>query len=279
LVIANHAEHFSAGANLPLILFTAQEEEWDDLNWIVKKFQDALMKLKYLDKPVVAAPAGMALGGGCEICLAADRVRYAAETYIGLVEVGVGLIPAGGGTKEMLIRNTEHLFEVQKGGLYPKQIELMPFIARAFETIAMAKVTTSGPEAVKLGYLRPTDKMTVNRDYLIKDAKKTVLAMNMEGYTPPRPRDDIRVAGEDAFAMMKFGLWSMHQAGYITEHDVTVATKVGYVLCGGNVHADTLVSEQYLLDLEREAFLSLCGEPKTHARIQHILSTGKPLRN
>ena len=279
MVIANHAEHFSAGANLPLILFTAQEEEWDDLDWIVKRFQDALMKLKYLDKPVVAAPAGMALGGGCEICLAADRVRYAAETYIGLVEVGVGLIPAGGGTKEMLIRNTEHLFEVQKGGLYPKQIELMPFIARAFETIAMAKVTTSGPEAVKLGYLRPTDKMTVNRDYLIKDAKKTVLAMNKEGYTPPRPKDDIRVAGEDAFAMMKFGLWSMHQAGYITEHDVTVDTKVGYVLCGGNVHADTLVSEQYLLDLEREAFLSLCGEPKTHARIQHILSTGKPLRN
>jgi 3-hydroxyacyl-CoA dehydrogenase len=279
MVIANHAEHFSAGANLPLILFTAQEEEWDDLDWMVKRFQDALMKLKYLDKPVVAAPAGMALGGGCEICLAADRVRYAAETYIGLVEVGVGLIPAGGGTKEMLIRNTEHLFEVQKGGLYPKQIELMPFIARAFETIAMAKVTTSGPEAVKLGYLRPTDKMTVNRDYLIKDAKKTVLAMNMEGYRPPRPRDDIRVAGEDTFAMMKFGLWSMHQGGYITEHDVTVSTRVGYVLCGGNVHAGTLVSEQYLLDLEREAFLSLCGEPKTHARIQHILSTGKPLRN
>jgi 3-hydroxyacyl-CoA dehydrogenase len=279
MVIANHAENFSAGANLPLVLFAAQEEEWDDLNWMVKRFQDALMNLKYLDKPVVAAPAGMALGGGCEICLASDRVRYAAETYMGLVEVGVGLIPAGGGTKEMLIRSTEHLFEVQKGGLYPRQIELMPFIARAFETIAMGKVSTSGPEAVKLGYLRPTDKMTVNQDYLIEDAKNTVLAMNLEGYAPPRPRDDIRVAGENAFAMMKFGLWSMREAGYITEHDVTVSTKVGYVLCGGNVHADTLVSEQYLLDLEREAFLSLCGEPKTHARIQHILSTGKPLRN
>jgi 3-hydroxyacyl-CoA dehydrogenase len=279
LVIANHAQNFSVGANLPLVLFTAQEEEWDDLDWMVKRFQDAFMKLKYLDKPVVAAPAGMALGGGCEICLASDRVRFAAETYMGLVEAGVGLIPAGGGTKEMLIRNTENLFEVQKGGLYQKQIELMPFIARAFETIATGKVSTSGPEAVKLGYLRPIDKMTINRDYLMEDAKKTVHAMNIEGYVSPRPRDDIRVAGENAYAMIKFGLWSMHEAGYITEHDVTVAGKAGYVLCGGNVHADTLVSEQYLLNLEREAFLSLCGEPKTHARIQHMLTTGKPLRN
>jgi 3-hydroxyacyl-CoA dehydrogenase len=279
LVIANHSDNFSAGANLPLVLFTAQEEEWDDLEWMVKAFQDSFMKLKYLEKPVVAAPAGMALGGGCEICMAADRVRYAAETYMGLVEVGVGLVPAGGGTKELLLRNTEHLFEVQRGGLYPKQIELMPFVARAFETIAMAKVATSGPEAVKLGYLRPTDKMTVNRDYLIEDAKKTVLAMNMEGYQPPRPRDDIRVAGENTLAMIKLGLWTMRESGYITEHDVTVATKVGYVLCGGNVLADTSVSEQYLLDLEREAFVSLCGDPKTQARIQHMLNTGKPLRN
>ena len=279
LVIANHSDNFSVGANLPLILFTAQEEEWDELEWMVKAFQDSFMKLKYLDKPVVAAPAGMALGGGCEICMAADRVRYAAETYMGVVEVGVGLIPAGGGTKELLLRNTEHLFEVQKGGLYPKQIELMPFVARAFETIATAKVATSGPEAVKLGYLRPTDKMTVNRDYLIEDAKNTVLAMNMEGYQPPQPREDIRVAGENTFAMIKLGLWTMHESGYITEHDVTVSTKVGYVLCGGNVLADTTVSEQYLLDLEREAFVSLCGDPNTQARIQHMLSTGKPLRN
>jgi 3-hydroxyacyl-CoA dehydrogenase len=279
LVIANHAGNFSVGANLPLILFTAQEEEWDDLDWMIKTFQDSFMKLKYLDKPVVAAPAGMALGGGCEICLASDRVRFAAETYMGLVEVGVGLIPAGGGTKELLIRSTEHLFEVQRGGLYPKQIEFMPFVARAFETIAMAKVSTSGPEAVKLGYLRPTDKMTVNRDYLIEDAKKTVLAMNMEGYTPSRPLGEIRVAGENTFAMVKLGLWSMHESGYITEHDITVSSKVGYVLCGGNVLADTKVSEQYLLDLEREAFLSLCGHPMTQARIQHMLKTGKPLRN
>lgn len=279
LVIANHADNFSVGANLPLILFTAQEEEWDELDWMIKAFQDSFMKLKYLDKPVVAAPAGMALGGGCEICMAADRVRFAAETYMGLVEAGVGLIPAGGGTKEVLIRNTEHLFEVQRGGLYPKQIELMPFVARAFETIAMAKVATSGPEAIKLGYLRPTDKMTVNRDYLIEDARKTVVAMNMEGYTPPLPLEEIRVGGENTFAMLKLGLWTMRNAGYITEHDVTVSEKVGYVLCGGNVLADTKVSEQYLLDLEREAFLSLCGHPMTQARIQHMLKTGKPLRN
>jgi 3-hydroxyacyl-CoA dehydrogenase len=279
LVIANHADNFSVGANLPLVLFTAQEEEWDELAWMVKTFQDAFMRLKYMDKPVVAAPAGMALGGGCEICLAADRVRYAAETYMGLVEFGVGLIPAGGGTKEVLLRNTEHLFEVQKGGIYPKQIELMPFVARAFETIALAKVSTSGPEAVKIGYLRPTDKMSVNRDFLIEDAKETVLAMNMEGYTPPRPVEGIRVAGENTFAMIKLALWTLHEQGYVTGHDVTVATKVAHVLCGGNIAADTKVSEQYLLDLEREAFLSLCGDPKTQARIQHTLNTGKPLRN
>ncbi len=279
LVIANHADNFSVGANLPLVLFTAQEEEWDDLEWMIKTFQDSFMRLKYLDKPVVAAPAGMALGGGCEICLAADRVRYAAETYMGLVEVGVGLIPAGGGSKELLIRNTEHLFEVQPGGVYPKQIELVPFVARAFENIALAKVATSGPEAVKLGYLRPTDKMTVNRDYLIEDAKKTVLAMHLEGYTPPRHLDEIRVAGENTFALIKMAIWTLRQQGYATEHDVTVSEKVAYVLCGGRVQADTKVSEQYLLDLEREAFVSLSGDPKTQARIQHMLATGKPLRN
>ncbi len=279
LVIANHGTNFSVGANLAMVLFAAQEEEWDDLDWAIKALQDALMKLKYLDKPVVAAPAGMALGGGCEICLASDRVRFAAETYMGLVEVGVGVIPAGGGCKELLIRNTEHLFEVQRGGVYPKQIEFMPFVARAFETIAMAKVSTSGPEAIKLGYLRPTDKLTVNRDYLIEDAKKTVLAINLEGYTPLRPLEEIRVAGENTFAMMKLALWTMHEQGFALDHDVTVGTKVAYVLCGGNVLENTKVSEQYLLDLEREAFLSLCGEPKTQARIQHTLTTGKPLRN
>ena len=237
------------------------------------------MRIRYSAVPVVAAPHGMTLAGGCEICLAADRVRFAAETYMGLVETGVGVVPAGGGCKELLIRNTEHLFEVQRGGIYSKQIELMPYLARAFETIAMAKVATSGPEAVKLGYLRTTDRMTVNRDYLIRDAKNTVLAMNLEGYTPPRPKKDIRVAGENSYAMIKLALWAMHNAGYITDHDVTVSRKVGYVLCGGNVKENTLVSEQYILDLEREAFLSLCGDPKTQDRIQYMLTKGKPLRN
>jgi len=279
LVIANHADNFSVGANLAMVLFAAQEEEWDDLDWAVSALQNALMKLKYLDKPVVAAPAGMALGGGCEICLAADRVRFAAETYMGLVEVLVGVIPAGGGCKELLIRNTEHLFEVQKGGVYPKQIEFMPFVARAFETIALVKVSSSGPEAIKLGYLRPTDKMTINRDYLIEDAKNTVLAMNMEGYTPPRPLEEIRVPGENTLAMLKLAVWTLHEQGYATNHDVTVANKLAYMLCGGNVLENTKVTEQYLLDLEREAFLSLCGDPKTQARMQHMLATGKPLRN
>ncbi|MCP4602956.1 MAG: 3-hydroxyacyl-CoA dehydrogenase/enoyl-CoA hydratase family protein [Proteobacteria bacterium] len=279
LVIANHDPNFSVGANLPLILFTAQEEEWDDLEYMVKSLQDTFMKVKLLDKPVVAAPAGMTLGGGCEVCLAADCVRFAAETYMGLVEAGVGLLPAGGGTKELLLRNTEHLFAVGKGGLYPRQIELMPFIARAFETIGMAKVAVSGPEAVQFGILRSTDRMTVNRDYLIDDAKKTVLAMNLQGYAPPRMRDDIRVAGENAMAYIKLGLWSMHESGLVLDHDKTVAEKIAWVLCGGNVLENTVVSEQYLLDLEREAFLSLCGEPLTQARIQHMLDTGKPLRN
>jgi 3-hydroxyacyl-CoA dehydrogenase len=279
LVIANHGTNFSVGANLAMVLFAAQEEEWDDLDWAIKALQDALMKLKYLEKPVVAGPAGMALGGGCEICLASDRVRFAAETYMGLVEVGVGVIPAGGGCKELLIRNTEHLFEVQRGGVYPKQIEFMPFVARAFETIAMAKVSTSGPEAIKLGYLRPTDNLTVNRDYLMEDAKKTVQAINMEGYTPLRPLEEIRVPGENTFAMMKLALWTMHEQGFALDHDVTVGTKLAYVLCGGNVLENTRVSEQYLLDLEREAFLSLCGDPKTQARIEYMLTTGKPLRN
>jgi 3-hydroxyacyl-CoA dehydrogenase len=176
LVIANHGQNFSVGANLMLVLFTAQEEEWDELDFMVKTFQDSFMKLKYLDKPVVAAPHQMALGGGCEICLASDKVVAAAETYMGLVEVGVGVIPAGGGTKEFLIRNThERLFEVAKGGLYPKQINLMPFVARAFETIAMAKVATSAKEAIKMGILRPTDKVCYNADYRIKKAKDAVL--------------------------------------------------------------------------------------------------------
>jgi len=278
LVIANHADNFSVGANLMLVLFTAQEEEWDELDMMVRELQNAIMSLKYMDKPTVAAPAGMALGGGCEICLGCSRVRGAAETYLGLVEVGVGVVPAGGGCKELLIRNTENLFTVAKGGVYPKQIDLLPFLARTFETIAMAKVATSFKEAIHLGYLRPTDKMTINRDFLIHDAKQTVLAMALEGYQPPRPRP-VRVMGVDGKAVLDYAVYTMRKAGYVTDYDAVVAGKLAWVLTGGDVLPDTEVSEQHLLDLEREAFLSLCGDPRTQARMQHTLKTGKPLRN
>jgi len=279
LVISNHAENFSVGVNIGLIFGTAQAKDWEKLDRMVRIFQDIFMRLKYLDKPVIAAPAGMTLGGGCEICLAADKVRYAAETYMGLVETGVGLIPAGGGTKELLIRNTENIFEISPGGVYQKQIEMLPFIARAFETIAMAKTSNSGPEALKLGYLRESDRMTVNRDFLLRDAKNTVIAMNFERYNALKPLEEIRVPGKDIFALLKLAIWTMREQGYATEHDVTVSEKIAYVLCGGDVFADTRVTEQYLLDLEREAFLSLCGNPKTQARMQYMLMTGKPLRN
>ncbi len=227
---------------------------------------------------MVAAPAGMALGGGCEVCLGVDRVRAAAETYIGLVEVGVGVIPAGGGCKEMLLRNTENLFTVQKGGLYPKQIELTPFVARVFETIAMAKVATSAKEAQAMGFFRKTDQVTINRDYLIHDAKNMVLAMNLEGYTPPRP-GKVRVMGVDGRAVIEYAYYTMHKAGYITDYDQVVSNKLAWVLTGGEVLPDTVVDEQYLLDLEREAFLALCGDHRTQARMAHMLKTGKPLRN
>jgi len=280
LILANHGQNFSVGANLMLILFTAQEEEWDELNFMVKTLQDSFMKLKYLKRPVVAAPHQMALGGGCEICLAADKIVAAAETYIGLVEVGVGVIPAGGGTKELLIRNThEHIFQVPKGGIYPKQINLMPFVARTFETIAMAKVATSAKEAIQMGILRSTDQISVNSDYRIKKAKNAVLAMLLEDYIPPEPLTKIRVMGRDTMGTFKYVLYNMYKSGFITDHDVTVATKVAEVVTGGNVLPDTEVTEQYILDLEREAFLSLCGTKNTQSRIGHMLKTGKPLRN
>lgn len=279
MVISNHAENFSAGADLHLVLNAAEACDWDRIDRMAKFLQETLMRMKYLDKPVVAAPAGLTLGGGCEICLSADRVRYGAETYMGLVEAGVGLIPAGGGTKELLIRSTEQLFEVPAGGIYQKQIEMMPFIAKAFETITLARISTSGPEAVSLGYLRKTDRMTVNRDFLLSDAKKTVMAMKLEGYKAPKPLNNIRVAGRDTLAMLKLAIWAMHEQGYATEYDMTIAEKVAYVICGGNLFSGTKVSEQYLLDLEREAFLSLCGNIKTRDRIKHMLITGKPLRN
>jgi len=272
LVIGNQAENFSAGANLMLILFEIQDENWDDLEFSVKAFQDTLMAIKYFEKPVVAAPFGLTLAGGCEICLASAKVQAAAETYMGLVEVGVGLIPAGGGTKEMLLRCTEGI----PAGV---DADLLPFVRKAFETVAMAKVATSAKEAQQMGYMRYTDKITINRDYLLYDAKRTVLDMIRDGYRPPRPKKSIKVMGEKGYALLKMGLFYMREGGYISEYDEHVGRKLAYIFSGGDLPDGTEVTEQYLLDLEREAFLSLCGEPKTQARIEHMLKTGRPLRN
>ena len=278
LVIANHAPNFSVGANLGLVLFTAQEEEWDELDFMVKGLQYAVQELKLMPKPVVAAPAGMALGGGCEVCLGADKIHANAETYIGLVEVGVGVIPAGGGCKELLIRATENVFDVEKGGVWAKQIDLTPFIARVFQHIATAKVATSAKEAKKLGFLRATDKISTNRSHLIYNAKKTCQAMVMDGYEPPKVKK-MRALGTDGAALLKYAAFNMAQAGMATEYEVKIARKLAHVLSGGNVLADSIITEDDIMDLEREAFLSLCGEPKTQARMAHTLKTGKPLRN
>src|SRR5512139_2351616 len=273
LVIGNQAENFSVGANLMLVLFEIQDENWDTIEYGVKALQDALMAIKYFEKPVVAAPFGLTLAGGCEVCLASSKVQAAAETYMGLVEVGVGLIPAGGGVKEMLLRSTE--------GIPPgvMDVELLPFVRKAFETVAMAKVGTSVKEAQQLGYMRMTDKVTINRDFLIHDAKKTVLDLVKEGYRPPRPKKNIKVMGERGHALLQMGLFYMREGGYISQYDEHVAKKVAHIMAGGNLPDGTEVTEQYLLDLEREAFVSLCGEAKTQARIEYMLKTGKPLRN
>jgi 3-hydroxyacyl-CoA dehydrogenase len=272
MVIGNQSENFSAGANLMLVLFEVQDENWDDLEFSVKAFQDTLMAVKYFEKPVVAAPFGLTLAGGCEICLASSAVRAAAETYMGLVEVGVGLIPAGGGTKEMLLRCTE--------GIPPGvDADHLPFVRQAFETVAMAKVATSAKEAQKMGFMRRTDRISINRDYQIDDAKQMVLALVKEGYRPPRPRKNIKVMGEKGYALLQMGLFYMREGGYISQYDEHVGKKLAYIFSGGNLPDGTEVTEQYILDLEREAFLSLLGERKTQERIEFTLKTGKPLRN
>lgn len=271
LVIGNQGKNFSVGANLMLILMEAQDENWDDLDYMVRMFQNASLKLKYMNKPVVAAPFAMALGGGTELTFGADLVQASAETYMGLVEVGVGVIPGGGGTKEMLYRNLEGIPE-------DVTMDLQPLVNRAFETIAMAKVSTSAREAQNLGYLRKTDGITINRDYQLYDAKKAVLAIDSMNYKAPRPRK-IKVVGETGLSTLRLGVYTFHQSGMISAHDKKIAEKLAFVLSGGNVPANTLVTEQYLLDLEREAFLSLVGEPKTQERMQYMLTKGKPLRN
>jgi 3-hydroxyacyl-CoA dehydrogenase len=269
LVVGNDAPNFSAGANLMLLLLESQEGNWDEVDLMIRGFQGATMALKHADVPVVVAPAGLVLGGGCEIAMHGARVQAAAETYIGLVEVGVGLIPAGGGTKEMLARAMETL---------PAGADSLPHVQRVFETIGFAKVATSGPDARRIGYFRDGDEITMNRDRLLADAKAHALQL-APGFTPAQPRTAIRVGGENLLAALKLGVHLAWRAGRISDHDALIGRKLAWILAGGNLAHPATLTEQQLLDLEREAFLSLCGERKTLERIAHTLKTGKPLRN
>jgi 3-hydroxyacyl-CoA dehydrogenase len=271
LVVGNDAPNFSAGANLMLLLLEAQEGNWDEIDLGIRQFQGATQALRFADIPVIVAPAGLTLGGGCEIALHADRVQPAAESYMGLVEAGVGLIPGGGGTKEMLARAVD--------GLPLAHGDLLPFVQRVFETIGFAKVSTSAADARRLGFLDEADRVTMNRDRVIADAKAYALERVREGYQRPTPRAAILVGGESVLAALKLGIHLAWRGGRISDHDAVVGRALANVLAGGPLPHQTTVGEQYLLDLEREAFLKLCGERKTLERIQHTLKTGKPLRN
>jgi 3-hydroxyacyl-CoA dehydrogenase len=279
MVIANQAPNFSVGANLMLVLVGAQEQEWDELHLAVKQFQNVNMAIKYAPKPVVSAPQGMALGGGCEISLHAAKIHAAAEAYIGLVETGVGLIPGGGGTKEMLVHANENAASGD-------DLDLFHTLRPVFENIAMAKVGTSAEECRDLGYLRRTDTYSMNRERLVADAKQSALALVRSGWRPAAssPQEgaqntQIKVLGESFLAAAKMVIHLMVRGGYASDYDAHVARKLANILAGGSLSAPQLVSEQYVLDLEREAFVSLCGEKKTQERIAHTLKTGKPLRN
>lgn len=273
LVIGNHGRMFSAGANLALLLAAAEEGDWDEIHRTTQHFQQTLMSVKTCACPVVAAVFHQALGGGCEITLQSSRVQAAAETYIGLVELGVGLVPAGGGCKEMVIRTTEHLSPTDL------KADRYPFLHQAFELIGQGKVSTSAQEAKAWGLLRESDPISMNPRRHLGDAKELALSMARSGYRRYEPRQDIPVLGEPALARMKAEIHLWHRAGYISDHDKRLGTAVATILAGGALSGPQLVSEQYLLDLEREQFVSLCGEEKTRERIRHMLKTGKPLRN
>lgn len=271
LVIGNQAANFSVGANIAMIFMFAVEQEYDELNLAIKMFQNTMMRIRYSGIPVVAAPHGMTLGGGCEICLHADKVVAAAETYIGLVEFGVGVIPGGGGSKEMTVRASD---------LFRKNDVELNVLQEHFLTIGMAKVATSAYEAFDTNiFQKGKDVVVVNKDRQIAEAKKHALLLAEAGYTQPAPRKDIKVLGKQALGMFLVGTDQMQAGKYISEHDKKIANKLAYVMAGGDLSEATLVSEQYLLDLEREAFLSLCTEKKTLERIQFMLTKGKPLRN
>lgn len=271
LVVGNQASNFSVGANIGMIFMMAVEQEYDELNYAIKYFQDTMMRMRYSSIPTISAPHGMALGGGCEISLHADKVVAAAETYMGLVEFGVGVIPGGGGSKEMALRASDSF---SKG-----DVELN-VLQENFLTIGMAKVSTSAHEAFDLGLLQKgKDVVVVNKDRQIATAKAHAKLMAESGYTQPATRKDVKVLGKQALGMFLVGTDSMEHSNYISQHDMKIANKLAYVMAGGDLSEPTLVTEQYLLDLEREAFLSLCTERKTLERIQAMLKTGKPLRN
>jgi 3-hydroxyacyl-CoA dehydrogenase len=270
LVVGNDAVNFSAGANLMLLLLEAQEGNWADIDLMVRSFQAATSALRYARIPVVVAPAGLTLGGGCEVALHGFRVQAAAETYMGLVEVGVGLIPAAGGTKELLARAVENLLP---------RADVLPHVQRVFETIGLAKVSTSALDARAIGYLRDVDGISMNRERVMWDAKQHALALVRDYYQPPPRRTSVRVGGDSVRAALELGIHLAHRAGRISEYDVVIGRALAGVLAGGALPHDTTVSEQHLLDLEREAFLKLCGQRKTLERIQHMLKTGKLLRN
>jgi 3-hydroxyacyl-CoA dehydrogenase len=271
LVIGNDGEHFGAGANLMMILMAAQQKEWGQVETVIKNLQTALQRVRYAKVPTVAAPFNYTLGGGAEVAMAAAACQAHAETYMGLVEVGVGLIPAGCGCLRMVERFGKDASEVDG-------VDLLPFIGQASLNIAMAKASTSAEEAKRLRYLRPTDGISLNRDWLLYEAKARALGMANAGYRAPRPLL-LKAAGQDAAATLGARIWGMHEGGFASAHDALIANKVAYVLCGGLVAPGTELSEQQFLDLEREAFLQLCGEEKTQARIQHMLMNGSPLRN
>jgi 3-hydroxyacyl-CoA dehydrogenase len=275
LVIANHDERaFSAGANVFLVLVAAQKGEWDILETMIATLQNTMMRMKYLDKPVITAPAGLALGGGCEIAMHGARCLPNGETYMGLVEVGVGVLPAGGGCKEILVRLTEGIPD----GCVEAGLNLQYHMGKAFENIAMAKVATSAAEAMDLGYIRKSETINMSRDQQIYEAKQLALSLVMAGYKPPKPAQ-IPVMGENFRGLADAILMNMRYGNFISDYDLVVSRKVAHVLSGGDCAEGTYVSEQEILDLEREAFLSLMGEVKTHERIMAILTTGKPLRN
>jgi 3-hydroxyacyl-CoA dehydrogenase len=270
LVIGNQGANFSAGANLGIVFMYAIEQEYEEIDLMIRQFQNTVARARFSSIPVVVAPHGLTLGGGCELSMHADVVQAAAETYIGLVEVGAGVIPGGGGTKELTMRVSDHL---QAGDVEYNALQ------NTFMNIATAKVATSAAEARDMDILRPQDQVSINKDRQIADAKRTVLTLVEAGYTKPTPRTDIKVQGRGGMALFLAGINGMKMGKYISDHDAKIARKLAYIMCGGDLSYPTEVSEQYLLDLEREAFLSLTGERKTLERIQNILTTGKPLRN